>query len=250
MTYVEDGSRRARRKDVCTFLVLALLLFLLPGNSRARGLTAKDFLGPVPGIAFVYESPDGFGPERLIGMGEEGPGIYRIVRETPLPPRVVPDPLNASRFLSKGYFQQWLFADERHIVLKRKDVNTVILDMTGDMWASPVFLQIPCSEKDASATKCPPPRVVRGLFEVVSKTTRSLLGEQRTVIAVRCEIRTKDHENKGSTIYTFVSGLGVFNGLLPDDIHVEQLTEKDLTALDGVIKDVRKAFGKSRSYPH
>jgi len=242
----EEASHLVRKKSVCSFLIIALLFFILPGNARPQEVTAKDFLGPAPGTALVYELPDGFGPERVIGMGVDSGRTYRIVQEKPLPPNTVLDPLHPSQFLSKGYFQQLLFADGCHIVLKGRKINTVILDTSKDIWTSAVTLQVACPENATQAKDCPEFVITTAQFRIVSKTTQRLLGEQRIVLTVHCEVRTQEYGTRGSTRYTFVSGLGVFNGLLPENLRLQQMTEEELAALDRHITDLRKAFGETQ----
>jgi hypothetical protein len=242
----EEASRPVRKKSVCFFLIIALLFFILPGNARPQEATAKDFLGPVPGTALVYESPDGFGPERVIGMEVDSNGIYRIIQEIPLPPNTMPDPLHPKQFLSKGYFQQLLFADGCHIVLKGWKVNTVILDISKETWTSAVTLQVACPENVPQAKDCPEFIITTAQFRIVSKTTQRLLGEQRTVLTVHSEVRTREYGTRGSTSYIFVSGLGMFNGSLPENLRIEKMTEEELAALDRHITDLRRAFGETQ----
>lgn len=242
----KEASRLVRKKSICFLLIIALLFFILPGNARPQEVIAKDFLGPVPGTALVYELPGGFGPERVIGMEVDSNGTYRIIQEIPLPPNTMPDPLHPKQFLSKGYFQQLLFADGCHIVLKGWEVNTVILDMSKETWTSDVTLQVACPENAPHAKDCPKSVITTAQFSIVSKTAQRLLGEQRAVLTVHCEIRTREYGTRGSTSYTFVSGLGVFNGLLPENLRIEQMTEEELAALDRHITDLRKAFGETQ----
>ena len=238
----EDVSHRGRRIRIRFSLLMLLFLFMHPGNARPQELTAKDFLGPAPGIAVIFDSPGGFGPERVIGMGMDEHGICRIAHEIPLPPQTIPDPLHPGEFLARGYFQQRLLAENRRIILKVKALDTVILDMSKDKWTSDVAVQIACTGREATSNTCPGSIVIPAEFSIEAKTKIFLLGRQRTVLTVHCAIRTSEYGDAGSTDYTFISGIGVINGSMPADIRKESLSDQALAILAARIEARHQDF--------
>jgi len=144
--------------------------------------------------------------------------------------------------MTRGYFRQRLLAENCRIILKRGSVDTVILDMSKDDWASDVAIQIACTEDIAVGNACPGSIVTRAEFRIALKKKIFLLGRQRTVLTVHCAIRTSEYGDAGSTDYTFISGIGMINGSLPANIRKESLSDKALALLAARIEALHQDF--------
>ncbi|WP_264982682.1 hypothetical protein [Pseudodesulfovibrio portus] len=163
---------------------LSVLVFVcvLPASfcHAADALSAKSFLGPIPGVRYFYA--DGHGTEMTVrGIAWTDSGVLMVEEETVFP-ALPSEECGGMRTLSEVY---GLYVVDSRLMRRGYPLNggvkdSILLDLGTKHWANPVAL-LPAGTHDLH-------RATPGLnvCRQADKTQRKLFGKERTVLAIRC----------------------------------------------------------------
>lgn len=232
-------------KKVLKISLISIVICILGQLPALAGNSPDLFIGPKPGVAVVYQYSFGSELVKVVGMGTDDNGRFRILHEMAFPPKTVPHPTCAGEFLTHGYFQQFMQAEGKQLLLSDKagDVAVAYLDLSQDQWTEHIPLLVGCSDLTPES-ECPPPPAGKTevKLSILSRFKKHYLGEQREIIQVALDVRTKEFGTLGSSTLFFVSGLGMFSTKLPQNPHIEYLSSKELQALDDRFNAFMEAY--------
>lgn len=222
-------------KKVLKNALISIVICILGQLPALAGNSPDLFIGPKPGVAVTFRYPFGSTLVRVVGMDTDDKRKLRVLHEITLPPKTAPDSTRTGELLTHGYFQQFMQAEGNQLLLSEKagDDAVAYLDLSQNQWTEHIPLLVGCSDSTPEL-ECPPPPAGKTevKLSILSRFQKYYLGEQRDIIQVALDVRTKEFGTLGSSTLFFVSGLGMFTTELPQNAHIEYLSSEELQALD------------------
>ena len=227
-----------------TYWLPVLLLAVASCQRTTTENPPEAFLGPKRGQVFTWNM-ERLDECRMIGAGPDADGVYWVIYEFTAPPEAFPDPLHEGQYLKKVYNQQLLYVDGSRIMLKKRSESATILDTARDEWTAPAPLVFGCTKEAVSKGMCPDPHTKTARFSITNRTRRVLFGKQREVLTATGVVHTEELGDISAS-RVFVSGLGIFEHSLPEDLRIGQITEEALAELEDYLATLFEAYRKKR----
>lgn len=178
---------------------------------------------------------------RVIGTEIDKDGNLKVISESMLPKviqEMTPDPRAPEQYLQVGYFEQSFILDGPRIILLGHETKSTVLDLSRDSWTEPMERVFGC--RDDLLRKCPPPRVVDATMHLVSKESKSILGETRDIIKVQVDLPIEEYQNQ-LIQYVFASGLGFIHDL--DKLtRIEHLSANEIQTVRTDFDSLQQAY--------
>lgn len=185
------------KRQLLSANALSVLVFvcILPASfcHAADALSAKSFLGPIPGVRYFYA--DGHGTKMTVrGIAWSNSGVLLVEEETVFT-ALPSEECGGVRTLSEVY---GLYVVDSRLMRRGYPLNggvkdSILLDLGAKHWATPVAI-LPAGTHDLRRAT-PDLSVCRQ----TDKTQRKLFGKTRTVLSIQCShnIPTKYASNIG-----------------------------------------------------